>query len=132
MKSREATKKYLIAIGVVLIAWAQLLPSAYAQTVTSLACSPSVIAGGSGGSATCTVTLSAAAPAGGTVVTLTSSLTELAASVPRITVPAGQTTANFTVATNAMYRRYSLLAFSANISASANGTSIRLSSDPPS
>ena len=36
---------------------------------------------------------------------------------------AGQTTANFTVATNAKYRRYSGLAFSAAITASASGTS---------
>ena len=38
------------------------LNGAEAQTVTSLACSPSVIAGGSGGSATCTVTLDTPAP----------------------------------------------------------------------
>jgi hypothetical protein len=117
-----ATKKHFIALGAALIAWASILPSASAQAAASLACSPSVIAGGSGDSAICTVTLSAAAPAGGTAVTLTSSLTELAASVPTVTVPEGQTTANFTVATNPGYRRYSQLAFRAIISASANGT----------
>ena len=111
-----------MAMGIGLITSALLAPCAYAQTATSLACSPSVISGGSGGSATCTVTLSAVAPAGGTVVTLTSSLLELGASVPTITVPAGQTSANFTVATNANYRRYSRLAFNVTISASANGT----------
>src|SRR5262249_4229041 len=72
-------------------------------------------------SATCTVTLSAAAPAGGTGVTLASSLIELAATMPAVTVPAGQSTATFTVATNAHYRPYSGIGFSATISASANG-----------
>jgi len=66
--------------------------------------------------------LSLPAPPGGTVTTLTSSILELAASVPRITVPAGQTTATFTVGTNANYRSYSLLAFSPVISAAANGS----------
>ena len=93
-----------------------------AQTASTLACSPSVIAGGSGGSSTCTVTLSAPAPAGGTVVTLASSLVELAASLPTMTVPAGQSTGTFIVATNPGYRAYSGLQFDATISASANGT----------
>ena len=122
MTPREIPEKHLIASGIVLIATAGFVPGAYAQTVNSVTCSPSTIAGGSGGSATCTVTLNAAAPAGGTVTTLTSSLIELAASAPTVTVPAGQITASFTVATNANYRRYSVLAFSATISASANGT----------
>jgi hypothetical protein len=56
-----------------------------------------------------------------TVATLTSSLLELAASAPRITVPAGQASATFTVGTNPNYRRYSGLAFSAVITATANG-----------
>ena len=96
MSSTESTKRYFIAIALALIAWSLALvaPTAHAQSVTSVACSPSIIGGGSGGSATCTVTLGAAAPAGGTVVTLTSSLTELAASMPRVTVPAGQTAAD--------------------------------------
>ncbi len=122
MTSRGIPKKHLVAIGVVLMASARLVPGAYAQTVNSLACSPSTIAGGSGGSTTCTVTLSTAAPAGGTVVTLASSLLELAASAPSITVPAGQTTKSFPVGTNAGYRRYSGLAFNATISASTNGS----------
>ena len=121
MITRVVPKKYLIAIGVVLGVSVTLVPGVAAQTVSSLACNPSTIAGGSGGSSTCTVTLSLPAPAGGTVTTLTSSLVELAASVPRITVPAGQTTASFAVATNPNYRRYSALAFTATISATANG-----------
>lgn len=102
---------------------AVLLPcSASAQTPTSVTCSPSVIAGGSGNSSTCTVTLSGAAPAGGTAVTLGSSLIELAASAPRVTVPAGQASATFSVGTNTQYRAYSGLGFTVTISAAANGT----------
>ncbi len=100
-----------------------LSTAAHAQGVTALSCTPSIISGGSGGSATCTVTLGAAAPAGGTAVALSSSLPELAASVPTVTVLAGQTSANFQVGTNARYRKYSLSAFSAAITASANSTS---------
>jgi hypothetical protein len=122
MKSRDATKQSLFLIGMALMAWALPATHAFAQTASALTCSPSVIAGGSGGSATCTVTLSAAAPAGGTVVTLTSSLIELAASLPQITVPAGQSSATFTVTTNAGYRAYSGLPFNVTINASANGT----------
>ena len=110
------------AVGIVLTASLLFAPPTHAQTPSTLACSPSVIAGGSGGSATCTVTLSAAAPAGGTVVTLASSLVELAASLPTVTVPAGQSTGTFTVATNPGYRAYSGLQFDATISASANAT----------
>src|SRR3990172_9197803 len=93
------------ARAILILACLLFIPTASvsAQSVISLTCSPSVITGGSGGSATCTVALDAPAPAGGTVVTLTSSLIELAASAPTITVPPGQTTASFTVATNARY-----------------------------
>jgi hypothetical protein len=106
------------------VAFLQFIPSVSALSATSLTCSPSVITGGSGGSATCTVTLDAPAPAGGKVVTLTSSLLDLAASLPTVTVPAGQTSASFTVATNPNYRRYSGLAFSVTITASADGTPV--------
>jgi len=119
---RGSTKHSAFALGICLMTWTLLAPSAYAQTASSLTCSPSIIAGGSGDSATCTVTLSSPASAGGTVVTLASSLIELAASVPTITVPAGQSTAPFTVTTNAQYRPYSGLGFDATITASANGT----------
>jgi hypothetical protein len=121
VKLTGAKQRFGFAIGVGLVSWSFLASAAYAQTASSLTCSPSIIAGGSGDSATCTVTLSAAAPAGGTVVTLTSSLIELAASLPTITVAAGQSTATFTVTTNAGYRPYSGLGFNAIISASANG-----------
>ena len=98
--------------------------AAQTPTVTSVTLSPSTIAGGSGDSSTGTVTLSAAAPSGGVVVTLASSNIELAATMPSVRVPAGATSATFTVGTNARYRQYSNLAFSATISATI-GTSTR-------
>jgi len=111
------------------------VPTVYAQSVTSLQCSPSVITGGSGGSATCTVSLGDPAPSGGTVVTLSSSLGDLAASLPSVTVPAGQTSASFIVATNPNYRRYSGLAFNVEIRASASGTTqsatLNVTAQPP-
>ena len=89
--------------------------------VTFLTLTPSSIAGGCGATSAGTVTLSAAAPSGGQPVALASSIPALAAVPPSITVPAGQTSANFTVWTNPKYRDYSGLAFSPVISASANG-----------
>jgi hypothetical protein len=66
--------------------------------------------------------LSGLAPVGGTLVALSSSNSALAAVEPSVTVPAGQTSATFTVWTNAGYRRYSGLSFAPVISASANGS----------
>ena len=105
------------------LAWVQFVPFAHAQGVASLTCNPSVIGGGSGGSTTCSVTLGSAAPTGGVAVALVSSNVELAASLPSVTVPAGQTAASFSLFTNARYRSYSLLAFTATVTASANATS---------
>ena len=96
--------------------------SAQTPTIASVTLSPTTIAGGSGESATGTVTLGAPAPAGGVVVTLASSNIELAATMPSVRVPAGATSATFTVATNARYRQYSGLAFSAAISATLQGS----------
>ena len=121
MRSREEGR-HALAIGVWVVASTLVASGAFAQTTASFACSPSVIAGGSAGTSTCTVTLSGAAPAGGTAVALTSSIVDLAASVPQILVPAGQTSASFTVGTNPNYRPYSGLGFSVTIGASANGT----------
>src|SRR2546422_718396 len=92
-------------------------------TVASVVLSPSTIAGGSGGTATGTVTLNSLAPAGGIFVSLSSSNTSLAASRPSVLVPEGAASATFAVATNKLYRRYSGLAFTATITASANGSS---------
>ena len=124
------------AIALTLIAWvlAATASTARAQSVTSLACIPAIIGGGSGGSSTCTVTLGSAAPAGGAAVTLASSLTALAASVPNVTVPAGQATASFSVATNARYRRYSALPFNVVISATRTTTAsatLSVTAPPP-
>ena len=103
-------------------------------TVTSVVLSPSTIAGGSGGTSTGTVTLNSLAPAGGILVSLSSSNTSLAASRPSVLVPEGAASATFAVATNRLYRRYSGLAFTASITASANGssasTSLSVSAQP--
>lgn len=125
MKNIQTKIRTLAAIGVALLSFINPISAAHAQSVISLQLVPSVIAGGSGGTATGVVTLAAAAPTGGRVVQLGSSNPELAASIPQITVPAGQTNASFIVATNAQYRRYSGLAFTAAISAAnplAGGT----------
>lgn len=91
--------------------------AAQGNAIVSLTLSPSTIAGGTGSTSTGTVTLSAPVPPGGAIVTVTSSNIELAATLPSITVPAGQTSATFSIATNAGYRRYSNLSFTVTISA---------------
>ena len=91
-------------------------------SVASLTLTPSTIAGGSGATATGTVLLTAPAPAGGAVVALSSSNSELAATMPSVTVPQGATSAPFAVATNSRYRAYSNLSFIATISATLGVT----------
>jgi hypothetical protein len=82
-------------------------------TPTSLVVSPSTVAGGT--TAQGTVTLSAAAPAGGEVVSLSDDST--ATSVPgSVTVAAGATSAAFSIATTAVSANQT-----ATISASLNG-----------
>jgi hypothetical protein len=108
---------FLFCMCIALLTFISLISPAHAQSVQSLQLVPSTITGGTGGTSTGIVTLNAPAPAGGAVIQLDSSNPELAASVPRVTVPAGQTKANFIVASNAQYRRYSGLAFTAAISA---------------
>lgn len=77
--------------------------------------SPSSVTGGT--SSTGTVTLSGTAPTGGTVLTLTSS--DPTAQVPAtVTVPGGQSSANFNITTSAVTSNTSLV-----ISASLNGHS---------
>jgi hypothetical protein len=71
-----------------------------APVLTSLSLQPTSVPGG--GTSTGTVTLNAAAPAGGTVVTLSSSNTAVAAVPASVTVPAGATTVGFAVTTNAV------------------------------
>jgi hypothetical protein len=85
-------------------------------TVASLTLKPTSVVGGAQ-SSTGTVKLSGPAPAGGAQVLLSSN--NSAASVPpSVTVPAGATSATFTVSTSVV-----LVSTSANISASYNGTS---------
>jgi trimeric autotransporter adhesin len=85
--------------------------------VSSLTLNPTSVIGGPLGTSTGTVTLNGPAPAGGAQVMLSSS--NAAASVPPngVTVPAGATTATFTVTTNVVVG-----STSATISASYNST----------
>lgn len=66
--------------------------------VVSVTANPSTVSGG--GSSQGTVTLSAPAPSGGTTVTLTSSAPSAVVVPASVLVPAGSTTANFTITTN--------------------------------
>jgi hypothetical protein len=101
--------------GVLLLALVAAAPAA--ASVVSVTLNPATIAGGTGGSATGTVAIGQPAPAGGRVITLASSNTDLAASTERVVVPEGATTVTFTVGTNPLYRAYSGLAFNVTITA---------------
>lgn len=68
-------------------------------TLSSLSLSPASVTGGAQ-SSTGTITLSGAAPAGGAVVSLSSSNTAVARTPSSVTVAAGATTATFTVSTS--------------------------------
>jgi hypothetical protein len=96
------------------------------QPFLSLSLSPTMLDGGA--SAQGTVVLANPAPAGGVMVSLTSSDTSLATVPPSVTVAAGSTTANFSVGTTAVSTTTS-----ASISASANGTmqTVALTINPP-
>jgi hypothetical protein len=85
-------------------------------TVSSLTLNPTGVVGGLQ-SSTGTVTLSGPAPAGGARVTLSSSNSGVARVPSSVTVPAGATSATFTVNTSVV-----LISTSATISASYNGT----------
>ena len=98
-----------------LIAFVAAAPGHAAANVVSVTLNPATIAGGTGASTTGTVAIGQPAPAGGRVINLASSNTDLAASTARVVVPADATTATFTVGTNALYRAYSGLAFNVTI-----------------
>jgi hypothetical protein len=68
-----------------------------APTLSSVTLNPTTVRGPN--PSTGTVTLSGRAPAGGTVVTLSSSQTSVATVPGSVTVAAGATTANFTLTT---------------------------------
>jgi len=93
-------------------------------TLQSLTISPSSVWGGS--NATGTVTLTGPAPAGGAVVQLRSSNTSAATVPSSVTVPAGQTSASFTIRTTAcfscFYRVVTITATYNNTSRSAQLT----------
>src|SRR5215208_6273435 len=72
-------------------------PPSSSASLSSLTVSPTDVVGPD--PATGTVTLSAAAPSGGVVVDLTSDNTAAATVPPSVTVPAGSTSATFTVST---------------------------------
>jgi uncharacterized repeat protein (TIGR03803 family) len=101
-------------------------PGASTATVSSLALNPASVAGG--GSSTGTVTLSASAPSGGTVVALSSSSTSIATVPSSVTVPAGSTSARFSVSTQSVPA-----ATSAVITATLGGSSKQatLTINPP-
>jgi hypothetical protein len=86
-----------------------------APTLASLTLNPTSVFGGQ--NSTGTVTLTGPAPAGGAVVALSSSNPGAASAPSTVTVPAGATSASFTVSTSSV-----LFSTSSNISASYNGT----------
>ncbi len=92
----------------------------------SLTLNPSVLIGGA--ASTGTVTLNSAAPAGGTVVTLTSGNTNAATVPAAVTVAAGAKSASFAVATKAV-----TAVTQANITATCVGASriVTLTLNPP-
>ncbi len=95
-------------------------------TLSSLALAPTSVTGGA--SATGTVTLTAAAPAGGTAVSLTSS--NVAVSVPTsVTVPGGQTSASFTATTSSVSTQTLVTVTASTAGASRTAT---LTLNPPS
>lgn len=85
-------------------------------SLSSLSLNPTSVVGGN--SSTGTVTLTAPAPSGGFVVNLSSSNTNVATVPSTVTVPAGATSANFTVSTQAVSS-----ATSVTITASVGGVS---------
>jgi hypothetical protein len=85
-------------------------------SIQSLSISPSTVRGGS--NATGIVTLNAPAPPGGAVVPLRSSNSTVATVPASVTIPAGQTTAQFTVRTT----RPSSSSVSVTITATYNGS----------
>src|SRR6266699_1857824 len=86
-------------------------------SLTSLTLNPSTVVGGLLGSSTGTVTLSGPAPSGGAVIALSSSNASVASVPASVTVPAGATTASFTVNTSIV-----LVSTNVTISGSYNGT----------
>src|SRR5713226_2498422 len=85
--------------------------------LSSLTLNPTSVIGGPLGPSTGTVTLNAPAPAGGAQVALSSSNPSAASVPPTVTIPAGTTSATFTVTTNPV-----IVSTTVTISGSYNGT----------
>jgi hypothetical protein len=99
--------------------------------LSSLSLNPTSVTGGN--SSAGTVTLSGPAPAGGAIVALSSSNTAVASVPSNLTVPAGATTATFTVSTSAVAASTTVTIFAAYSGAtrSASLTVTPASAPPP-
>jgi hypothetical protein len=97
-------------------------------TVSSVSLSPAAATGTSGSSGT--VTLSAAAPPGGTTVNLQSSNPSVASVPAAITVPGAQTTGGFTVST-ANPAASTTVTITASIGSSSASATLTVSPQPP-
>ena len=96
MISFPLASRLLLRISLMMTALLAIIPVIFAQTVSSVAVTPNPVVGGF--AAVGTVTLSAAAPAGGFTVPL--SKDNSVATIPLwVVVPAGKTTANFKIKT---------------------------------
>src|SRR3954452_10570552 len=117
--------------GVTRSAFVNLAAGATAPSLVSLAVTPTSVAGGS--NATGTVRLSSAAPSGGVLVTLATGNESVAHPPPIVTVPAGQSQANFTVTTSpvAANTQVTLTAFSGSVTKSSTFTVTSASAPPP-
>ena len=96
-----------------------------APTISSVTLNPASVVGGN--ASTGTVTISSAAPSGGSVVTLSSNNTGVATVPASVTVPQGQTTATFTGTTTAV-SSITLVTITATLGGSATAT---LTNNPP-
>ena len=90
------------------------------STLSALSLSPTSVRGGTASIGT--VTLSEAAPIAGAVVPLASSNTAVASVPPSVTVPAGTTSATFTISTSLVTTGTSVTIQAANLSAVLNVT----------
>ena len=88
-----------------------------ALPISSLTLDPTSVVGGPLGSSTGTVTLSATAPSGGVVVFLSSSKPSVASVPASVFIPAGATSATFTLNTSVV-----IISTTVTITGSYNGT----------
>src|SRR5207245_260682 len=98
-------------------------PPSGSAALSGVSASPNQVVGGSG--ATGTVTLTAAAPSGGAIVTLSSSAPSIASVPASIVVAAGATSASFTV-TTAKVTKNAFATFSATYSGVTKSVSVTI------